>query len=198
GAKCAIEERARRFGRQRVPPPRVMRVDRGAARHPVVVHAEPRVLVVVEAGALQLAIVEPEAQRLDQVQLGAGVRCQSNDVAGVGRDLGLNENDRHHGATIQSAPGGSVRATTQFSTRTAPARLSVLASSASEAPVVMTSSITATVNPLRSSSHAKAPRTFFARSLQGSAACGGALRSRCTPPRNSGIRRSRARTRAIS
>ena len=83
-------------------------------------------------------------ERLHQVQRAAAVRTQADHVAGVGRDLGLNENDRRHGARIQSAPGGSVRATTQFSTRAAPARLSVPANSASDAPVVITSSTTAT------------------------------------------------------
>ena len=54
------------------------------------------VLVVVEAGAAQARVVEREAQRLDQVQPRAGVRAQADDVAGVGRDFGLVEDDVEH------------------------------------------------------------------------------------------------------
>ncbi len=58
----------------------------------------------------------------------------------------------------------TVRAITRFSTRVAPARLSTRASSFRVAPVVMTSSSTATLAPERSTLHRNAPRTFFARS----------------------------------
>jgi len=56
-----------------------------------------------------------------------------------------------------------VRATTQFSTLAAPARLSTFASSASVAPVVMTSSTTATRAPFKSVLQANAPCTLLAR-----------------------------------
>jgi hypothetical protein len=52
--------------------------------------------VVVEAGALELAVAEREPERLDQVQLGAGVRREPDHVARVGRDLGMDEHDREH------------------------------------------------------------------------------------------------------
>ena len=59
-------------------------------------HDQARVLVVVEAGALQFAIVEPEAQRLDQMQLGAGIGGKPDHVAGIGRNLRMDENDGDH------------------------------------------------------------------------------------------------------
>src|SRR5205823_1999344 len=117
-----------------------------------------------------------KSQRLDQVQLGPGVRREPNHVAGVRRDLGVHQHDRDH-----QRSGASVLATTQFSTRAAPAALSVRANSASVAPVVMTSSTTATFIPFRSTVHVKAPRMLVARSSHGNAACGAVARVRRTP-----------------
>ena len=48
---------------------------------------EPHGVPVVEARALEFAIVDGEAERLDQVQRAAGGRAQARDVAGVGRNL---------------------------------------------------------------------------------------------------------------
>ena len=39
----------------------------------------------------QLGIVQREAERLDEVQRGLRGRAQPGDVAGVGRDLGLDQ-----------------------------------------------------------------------------------------------------------
>src|SRR5271169_936858 len=50
-------------------------------------------LVVVESGAPQFAVAEAKPQRLDQVQLGAGVGREADDVAGVGRDFRLHQDD---------------------------------------------------------------------------------------------------------
>src|SRR5207245_8569335 len=93
---------------------------------------------------------------------------------------------------------GTVRAITRFSTLVAPARLSTRASSFKVAPVVMTSSNTATAAPERSSLHRNAPRTFFARSSSGSSVCGGVSFTRSTPRGSIGLPRRRARPRAIS
>ncbi len=56
-------------------------------------HDDARVFVVVETRALQLAIVHPEAERLDQVKLGRGVRGEPDHVARVGRNLRMHEHD---------------------------------------------------------------------------------------------------------
>ncbi len=50
-------------------------------------------LVVIEPGAPHAGIVEREAERFDQMQLGAGIGAQANDVAGVGRDFRLDQDD---------------------------------------------------------------------------------------------------------
>ena len=50
-------------------------------------------LPVVEAGALQSLIINPEAQRSHQMQPCAGVGGQPDDVAGVGCDFRLVEDD---------------------------------------------------------------------------------------------------------
>jgi len=95
------------------------------------------------------------------MQFGAGVRGESDHITGVRWNFRLDQYDGDHRRSRnkrQLARGGRVRATTQFSTRLAPARLSVVASSASDAPVVMTSSITATASPDRGASQANAPR----------------------------------------
>ena len=53
----------------------------------------PHRMPVVEAGALERAIVDAKAQRLDQVQRAAGSRAQARDVAGVGGDPGLDQDE---------------------------------------------------------------------------------------------------------
>jgi hypothetical protein len=77
------------------------------------------VLVVVEAGAPQVAVVHREAQRLDQVQGAAGVGREADHVAGVGRDLGRDEHDVEHARIVAVQPGASVRASTTAATRAA-------------------------------------------------------------------------------
>src|SRR5687768_9505816 len=146
-------------------------------------------LVIVEARALELPVVHRKAERLDQMKPAAGVGREANDVAGVGRDLGLDQDD------IEHQDGGRVRATTQFTTRAAPARFSVRAISSSVAPVVMTSSTTATVAPASAVRQRNAPRTLRWRSSQGSCICGGASPSRTHVARSI---LPRARCRAIS
>ena len=56
-----------------------------------------RIFVIIEAGTAQVAIVHPEAQRLDEMQVGCRVGRQPDHVAGVGRDLGVDEDDGEHG-----------------------------------------------------------------------------------------------------
>src|SRR5207237_10541858 len=120
-----VEER-RRVGREsKEAPPSEAR----AAGAPGRMHANARELVIVEAGALQLPVVHRIAEGLDEVQARAGVGREPDYIAAVRRDLGVHEDDVNHGGVL---------ATIQFTTRSAPERLSVRAISSSVAPVVMT------------------------------------------------------------
>ena len=96
GRELRVVERARARGGQREPAARA--AASSAARHaaPIAVHGDARVLVVVEPGALQLAIVHPEPQRLDQVQFGGRIGGEADHVAGVRRDFGMDEDDGEH------------------------------------------------------------------------------------------------------
>ena len=51
------------------------------------------VLPVIEPGALYLALVKGEAERLDEMQRGAGREAGPPRVTGIPMDLGVNEND---------------------------------------------------------------------------------------------------------
>jgi len=55
-----------------------------------------RPLTVIQSGAPQFLVLQPEAERFDQMQARAGVGAQPHDVAGVGRNLGLIEHDMKH------------------------------------------------------------------------------------------------------
>ena len=55
-----------------------------------------RVLVVIEPAPFQEAVVEVEAEWLDEVELAAGVRTQPDDRTGVRRDLRMDEDDMRH------------------------------------------------------------------------------------------------------
>jgi len=45
----------------------------------------------MDGRADQLGVVQRKPERLDEVQRGFGGRAQPGDVAGVGRDLGLDQ-----------------------------------------------------------------------------------------------------------
>lgn len=61
-----------------------------------VILLHPGQLVIIEPGAARPRTVQLEAERMDQVQRSAGIGCQTNDVAGVRRDLRLKEDDVKH------------------------------------------------------------------------------------------------------
>ena len=69
-------------------------VPRQASRLCVRMH--PRHLVVVEPGPLHARIVQPEPERPHEVQRRAGIGAEPDDVAGVRRDFGLEEDDVEH------------------------------------------------------------------------------------------------------
>jgi hypothetical protein len=62
--------------------------------------------VVIQPGAAQQPVFHVEAQRLDQVQGAAGVGRQADHVAGVGRDLGVDEHDAEHGRIVAAVVAG--------------------------------------------------------------------------------------------
>ena len=69
---------------------------RGARRREVVVHVHGGQFVVVEAGAAHRLAVQAKSQRLHQVQLTTGVGREPNQVAGVRRNLRLEDDDVEH------------------------------------------------------------------------------------------------------
>ena len=75
--------------------------DGAPACREVLVHMHRRHPAIVESGASHGAPIEIEAERLDEMQFGACVGAQANDVAGVGRDLGLEQYDAKHGGSVR-------------------------------------------------------------------------------------------------
>src|SRR5690606_17673560 len=56
------------------------------------------VFVIVQTGAAQALVVQFEAQWFDQVQLATAVGAQPDNVAGIGRNFRLKEDDVEHAA----------------------------------------------------------------------------------------------------
>ena len=56
---------------------------------------------VVQTGTLQVSVINNEAQRLDQMKLGAGTGAEPCHVARVRRYLRMVENDMEHGSRIK-------------------------------------------------------------------------------------------------
>ena len=56
-------------------------------------------LMIIETGTAQALVIQLEPQRLDQMQAVTGVGTQPDDVAGIGRNLGLIEHDIEHEQT---------------------------------------------------------------------------------------------------
>ena len=65
-------------------------------RLPRFVDADRRVLVIVEPRALHVLVVKGETERLHQVKRAARVGAEADDVARVGRNFGMNQNDVEH------------------------------------------------------------------------------------------------------
>ena len=58
-------------------------------------HVDARVLVVIETGTPKPLVVELESERPHQMQVRAGVRAEANHIAGVRRNLRLEQDDMH-------------------------------------------------------------------------------------------------------
>lgn len=65
------------------------RPDRGLEGLQGVVARDPGPFPIVEPGPPELSVVECEGERRDQVQGGAGIGAKPDNIAGIGRDLGL-------------------------------------------------------------------------------------------------------------
>jgi len=61
------------------------------------VQGEEDLVPVVETGAAQIAIIDGEAERLDELQPAPGDRAQPSDVSGVGRYLRGDQNQVQRG-----------------------------------------------------------------------------------------------------
>src|SRR5690606_10768218 len=61
-----------------------------------VVYAHARPFVVIEPGTLELLVVKYKTERADKVQIRTRVGGQSYDIASIGRDFRLYQNDVKH------------------------------------------------------------------------------------------------------
>ena len=86
---------ARPAGGQRKQPSRIWLAELHKGR-PIGVHFDRRVFVIVEPGTTQLGIIKTKTQGLNQMQPSAGVGAKPDDVAGVGGDFRMNQNDIEH------------------------------------------------------------------------------------------------------
>ncbi len=53
--------------------------------------------VIVESGTFELAVVQGKTKWVDEMEPGTGIGAQAYNVAGVGRNFGLVEDDVEHG-----------------------------------------------------------------------------------------------------
>lgn len=67
-----------------------------ARRRPVGMHTQAGVFVVIETSALELAIVQRKSQRLNQMQTAAGIGGKPDDIASIGRNFRLIQDDVEH------------------------------------------------------------------------------------------------------
>lgn len=52
--------------------------------------------VVIQAGTLELAVIQRKAERMEQMQTAAGIGAKAYDIAGVGRNLRLIQDNMKH------------------------------------------------------------------------------------------------------
>jgi len=129
------------------------RLQRLHQRVPTGVRLQRGVFVIVEPGAAELFVIQRKTQRFNQVQGAAGIGAQADDVAGVGRNFGLDKNDVEHGSQggrsteDQGVESRGVRKAMATQTDAAPWRSSTRVASCSVAPEVITSSTSSRVWP---------------------------------------------------
>jgi hypothetical protein len=58
------------------------------------------ILVIIKASAPHAGILKRKPERLNQMQLRTSIRAKSNDIAGVGRDFGLDQYNMKHGVLL--------------------------------------------------------------------------------------------------
>jgi hypothetical protein len=58
--------------------------------------ADLRPLMVIQAGAAQLAVLQPETQGVNQMKLSPGIGAEADDVTGIGRNLRLEQGNMEH------------------------------------------------------------------------------------------------------
>jgi hypothetical protein len=61
--------------------------------------------MIIQSGAAQFRIIKFKAQRLDQMQLCTGIGAKPDDVAGVGWNFRLEQNDIEHPSIMLGTPG---------------------------------------------------------------------------------------------
>ena len=72
----------------------------------------PDMAPIIHAGAFELCVIHAESQRFDQVQFGVSGGAQSSNVARIGRNFRLNENNMHRaefGYSSREDRGGADR-----------------------------------------------------------------------------------------
>ena len=84
-------------------------------RFEIAVHGDRCELVVVQSGTSEGRSVETESERLDEMEPGAGVGAQTDDIAGVRPDLRC---DEHH---VDRPAAGQERSSASRLRRTLPA-----------------------------------------------------------------------------
>ncbi len=73
-------------------------------------------VVVIQARAAQVSVIEVETQRLHQMQFGTGNRGQADGVTGITRNLGGIEKNLEHNPSVprgRAGLGGRLHRTTQ-------------------------------------------------------------------------------------
>ena len=62
--------------------------------------------MIIETRSPELLFIQVEAERLYQVQMTPCIGAQTNDIAGVWGDFGLNQNNMEHGRIVARKPRG--------------------------------------------------------------------------------------------
>jgi len=82
-----------------------LRLDGRQRGSKIIMHLDARGFVIVKPGAAELAVIQGESKRAYQVQMRAGIGAQADDIAGIGRDFGLVQDDIKHGVGYKTAVG---------------------------------------------------------------------------------------------
>jgi len=102
------------------------RLERCQGSGEIIMDFQARVLVIIQSRAFELTIIQLKSKWADQMQMCPGIGAQTDNIAGIGRDFGLVEEDVEHAGETHSAAVGDIWHDGRIHPSSMPVRVSIM------------------------------------------------------------------------